>query len=97
MAGGPLTLHSKRFDAERRNVAAAGRRPGTGGLSTFRTVGAAASADRYGTALPAGATAVAVIVSQTFPIVAPSALGQLVLAAVAVAARVVTGKNVSIS
>jgi hypothetical protein len=77
--------------------AAAGWRPGAGGLSTIRTAGAAASADPYGTALLAGATVAAVIVSQTFPIVTPLALGQLVLAAVAVDARVVTSKNVSIS
>jgi hypothetical protein len=70
----------------------AGRRPGVGRLTVMRTAGAATSSDLYGTALPAGA---AVIVSRTFPLVTSPALGRVVLA-VAVEARSVTGKNVSI-
>jgi hypothetical protein len=76
--------------------AAAGWRPGAGWLTVIRTAGAAMPSDLYGTALLAGAAVVAVVVSQTFPIVTPLALGQVVLAAVAIETRSVTGKNVSI-
>ncbi|WP_371779438.1 hypothetical protein [Streptosporangium subroseum] len=95
--GTPKGGSGKRGPETPRPQADPGRRPGAGGLSAIRTAGAAASADPYGAALPVGAAVVAVIVFQAFPIVTPSALGQLVLAAVAVDARVVTGKNVSIS
>ncbi|MFC4535450.1 hypothetical protein [Sphaerisporangium dianthi] len=60
-------------------------RPGTGWPEAFR---AASRADVYGTALLAMAVAAAAVVCSTFPLVTPLALGQLVLAAVAVDARV---------
>ncbi|MFC4586860.1 hypothetical protein [Sphaerisporangium corydalis] len=63
---------------------AAAWRPGLGWPAVLR---AAVRADLYGTALLAMASATAVIISSSFPVVTPLALGQLVLAAVAVDAR----------
>ncbi|GAA3796843.1 hypothetical protein GCM10022226_15280 [Sphaerisporangium flaviroseum] len=63
---------------------AAAWRPGLGWPRAFRS---AVQADLYGTALLAMAVVVAMVVCSAFPLVTPLALGQLVLAAVAVDAR----------
>lgn len=65
--------------------AAALWRPGLGWTAVCRS---AAGADLYGTALLAMAVVVATVVCSTFPIVTPLAFGQMILAAVAVDARV---------
>lgn len=68
--------------------AAALWRPGATWPAVWRAGAEAARADPYGTGLLAFAVVAVVIVSWTFPVVTPLALGQLVLAAVAVDARV---------
>ena len=65
--------------------AAALWRPDLGWTAVCRS---AAGADLYGTALLAMAVVVATVVCSTFPIVTPLAFGQMILAAVAVDARV---------
>ncbi|MBC6460925.1 hypothetical protein [Actinomadura sp. HBU206391] len=68
--------------------AAALWRLGATWTSLWRGGAEAARADPYGTALLAFAVVAAAVVCWTFPVVIPLALGQLVLAAVAVDARV---------